>query len=612
MRSINTVLVVIILAVGISAQTSTFIYQGSLNNGSNPANGNYDLEFRMYDAVSGGAQQGATLQRLNVAVADGSFAVSLDFGAAVLPGTDRFLDISVRTAGGGAFTPLAPRQRITSTPYSIKSANSASADSLSVSCVGCITASQISGVNGSAVSGAIPVASVPSGSGNYIQNTTSPQASSNFNISGTGSAANLNASVVTATGQFNLSGNRILSATPGNNLFVGIDAGPSTTGPSNAFVGRRSGFGNTSGAFNAFFGTDAGSGNTSGTYNSFFGSIAGNGNTTGNRNTVIGYAADVGSGSLSYATAVGAESTVSTSNTIALGRTSGADTVRAYGDLTADNLVSANRFDSSTQYNIGGQRILGNPGSGNLFAGIGAGSANTTGSNNSLLGRAAGSGNSTGGNNTFVGHTAGDANTTGSFNTAIGQNADVGSGNLSHATAIGADAVVTASNTIVVGRASGADSVLIPGHVRVTNTLSTDSTLATQSFLFVRELSAGTIALCYDVSNRLLATCSSSVRYKTDINPFTQGTALLDRLRPVTYKWKVSGEPDLGLIAEEVAEVEPLLATYDKDGRVQGVKYEQLTIVLINALKEQQAQINELKRQLCLMQATSGCSKQRP
>ena len=66
---------------------------------------------------------------------------------------------------------------------------------------------------------------------------------------------------------------------------------------------------------------------------------------------------------------------------------------------------------------------------------------------------------------------------------------------------------------------------------------------------------------------------------------------MLQRLRPVTFNWKVTGEHDLGLIAEEVAEIEPLLITHNKNGEIEGVKYDQLNIVLINAVKQQQQTI---------------------
>jgi hypothetical protein len=92
--------------------------------------------------------------------------------------------------------------------------------------------------------------------------------------------------------------------------------------------------------------------------------------------------------------------------------------------------------------------------------------------------------------------------------------------------------------------------------------------------------------------------CSSSLRFKTDVEDYSAGLGIVERLRPVTFTWRRQPVRDLGLIAEEVAEVDPLLASYDRDGQVQGVKYNQLTAVLINAIKEQQAQIAGLREQL--------------
>ena len=55
---------------------------------------------------------------------------------------------------------------------------------------------------------------------------------------------------------------------------------------------------------------------------------------------------------------------------------------------------------------------------------------------------------------------------------------------------------------------------------------------------------------------------------------------------------------DLGLVAEEVAEVEPLLVTHNEKGEVEGVKYDRLGVVLINAIKEQQAQIERQQAEI--------------
>lgn len=155
-----------------SGQTTAFTYQGLLRSSSSPANGNFDFEFKLFDLVSSGAQQGSTIQRLNVAVTNGVFTVSLDFGAPVLPGTDRFLDIAVRASGGGAFTPLTPRQQITSAPYSVRSLNSTTADVAT-------NATQLGGV------AANQFVTTSNGGTNFIQNTTMQQ-TGNFNISGNG------------------------------------------------------------------------------------------------------------------------------------------------------------------------------------------------------------------------------------------------------------------------------------------------------------------------------------------------------------------------------------------------------------------------------------------
>src|SRR5262245_45788777 len=105
-------------AFGSFAQGTAFTYQGQLSDGGRPASGSYDLTFSLWSAPTGPSQLGGTITSNNIAVSNGLFAVTLDFGAN-FPGTDRWLEISVRTNGGGAFTMLVSRQRITATPYAI-------------------------------------------------------------------------------------------------------------------------------------------------------------------------------------------------------------------------------------------------------------------------------------------------------------------------------------------------------------------------------------------------------------------------------------------------------------------------------------------------------------
>ena len=105
------------------AQGTAFTYQGRLNQGGNPAQGIYDLRFAIYDAASGPAQVGNALTNAATEVTNGLFTVTLDFGGGVFTGNPRWLDVSVRTNGGGAFTTLAPRQALTPTPYAMYSAS---------------------------------------------------------------------------------------------------------------------------------------------------------------------------------------------------------------------------------------------------------------------------------------------------------------------------------------------------------------------------------------------------------------------------------------------------------------------------------------------------------
>jgi endosialidase-like protein len=102
----------------------------------------------------------------------------------------------------------------------------------------------------------------------------------------------------------------------------------------------------------------------------------------------------------------------------------------------------------------------------------------------------------------------------------------------------------------------------------------------------------GTTPVCQNVSSRL-ATCSSSLRYKSNVAAFTPGLELINRLRPVSFNWREGGVLDLGLVAEEVAAVEPLLTTTNAKGEVEGMKYDRVGVVLINAVKEQQEQIEK-------------------
>lgn len=113
------------LAASALAQSSTFTYQGRLTDGGTPASGTYDLQFKLYDALTAGNQlpvgSPITSTKSAVLVTNGVFTVQLDFTAAAFPGADRFLEIGVRHPGDPTFTTLLPRQQLTASPYAIHS-----------------------------------------------------------------------------------------------------------------------------------------------------------------------------------------------------------------------------------------------------------------------------------------------------------------------------------------------------------------------------------------------------------------------------------------------------------------------------------------------------------
>jgi hypothetical protein len=128
--------------------------------------------------------------------------------------------------------------------------------------------------------------------------------------------------------------------------------------------------------------------------------------------------------------------------------------------------------------------------------------------------------------------------------------------------------------------------------------LGASGNLSIDGSLFLGLLGAGgSTQLCRNTSNQI-STCSSSLRYKTNIAPFNFGLNLVNRLRPITFDWKDGGMRDLGLAAEDVAAVEPLLVTSNERGGIEGVKYDRIGVVLLNAVKEQQGQIEKQNSQL--------------
>jgi hypothetical protein len=88
------------------------------------------MQFRLYDAITGGNQIGTLLSRPNTVLVNGVFSVTLDFGASAFNSpVNYFIEISVRpTASPNAFTILGPRQQLTVVPFALHSVKADNAD----------------------------------------------------------------------------------------------------------------------------------------------------------------------------------------------------------------------------------------------------------------------------------------------------------------------------------------------------------------------------------------------------------------------------------------------------------------------------------------------------
>lgn len=642
------------------AQSAAFTYQGRLTEAGSPANNTYDMQFKLFNTPDvGTGEELGTVTKTNVDVSNGVFTVVLDFGEDVFDGSDRFLEIAIRPAGSiDPYTVLAPRQPITSSPYAVRSVKADSAETAanatllgglpSSGFVQNTTAQQVAtnfNISGSGTASILNATTQFNLGGSRILSA----AGTNNMFAGIGAGAN---NTTGGGNSFFGDGAGANNTTGGFNAIFGRGAGNNnSTASGNSFFGTSAGFNNTTGQLNAFFGEGTGSANTTGSGNTFIGRDADFdvANPTGDNNTLVGSNSRVTSG-VSNSTAIGAGSVVSANNTIVLGRSGGQDTVQVPGIINV-----------ATQYNLGGPRILSAPGSFNLFAGVGAGASNTTGGGNSFFGFNAGNANTTairnsffgssaglftttGGGNTFVGIEAGKLNTTGGLNSFFGDGAGVtnttGSNNtfiganagtpdistqVSNSMAIGSGVKVSTSDTILLG--TNAQTTRIPGKLvmgggPVVGGAGTVAESFTSSVFFgiftgnvvlqgpaLNNVLPSTVHLCIrglalnsGFGGEALSRCVSSLsstRYKTAVEPFSDGLEVINRLNPVAFAWKEGGARDLGLSAEDVAEVEPLLVSRNEKGEVEDVKHENMLVIFINAIKQQQAQIELLKKIVC-------------
>jgi hypothetical protein len=615
-----------IMVTTTSAQTTEFTYQGKLTvQGTQTPT--YDFEFYLCDSSTANCDTPLAVNARPgvVVLVGGTFSVGLDFGDVNLNGSDLFLEIRVKRSSESTYTTLAPREKITSVPYAVQARRSEDSNRL-----------------GGSLANAFVVTTDPRL--DAIRNTTTLQPGVNFNIGGTGTA-----DILSATTQFNIGSDRVIGISGSGNIFAGRAAGANNqaggndnaffgassglnnsigdgnsffgrssgqnnlTGIQNSFVGRSAGHSNTTGNFNTFFGGSAGFANSSGGNNTFLGyssginslggsntfvgNLTGDGNTVGNSNTLIGAGANVTVNNLSFATAIGAGATVSQGSSVVLGRPS--DIVRVPGIL------------NTQQFYFNGARFLEASGN-NVLVGYSAGS-NITGVANTLLGSQTGTNLTSGSSNVFIGFGSGNA----SVATQV-----------SNSVAIGNGVRVSTSDTIALG--TDTQATLIAGKLRVTGgyTLTSGSSAHLQTVDSTNSIwGAGTAVstlhiqrapqvfqdnpLCVQTGSGVPVIGYQAVGYcpdpfsqsslKTQTKRFDGGLEILKQLQPTSFKWKDHDSGGIGLDAEDIAAVDPQLVSRDDKGEITKVSQSALIAVAINAIKEQQKQIEAQKIEIAAL-----------
>jgi len=308
---------------------------------------------------------------------------------------------------------------------------------------------------------------------------------------------------------------------------------------------------NTAVGFNAMFNT------TTGSLNTAVGDMALFSNTTGPGNTAIGYRA-LYSNISSSNTAMGSDAlfsnTTGTSN-VAIG--DGVMFFSTTADLNTAVGALAMTASGTGSYNTAlGAKTLALNGTGhdNTAVGYGALNYNDTGTNNVAVGSFAGSTYGiNGSNNILLGYAAGSALTTGSNNIEIGNPGDA-----RDARVIRIGDPATHKQTFIAGIAGTA---IAPGVVVGVN------------------------------AKGQLGVRASSARFKEAIKPMDKASEAILALKPVTFRYKKDldpeGIPQFGLVAEDVAKVNPALVARDAEGEVYTVRYEAVNAMLLNEfLKE--------------------------
>jgi len=223
---------------------------------------------------------------------------------------------------------------------------------------------------------------------------------------------------------------------------------------------------------------------------------------------------------------------------------------------------------------------------------------NTAGANNTAAGYQALAFNTNGDYNTANGYHALFSNTTGDGNTAIGNgalNSNTSGGN-NIALGNGAGIFTTGDDNIDIGNLGVAGE---SGIMRIGSNVTTTAT-------YIVGIAGQTVGAggttCYVDNDGKLGVFLSARRFKTDIADMGAASDAVLALRPVTFHYKPeldkTGIPQFGLVAEEVAEVNPDLVTHDAKGDICTVRYEAVNVMLLNEFLKEHKTVQELKSAL--------------
>jgi len=343
---------------------------------------------------------------------------------------------------------------------------------------------------------------------------------------------------------------------------------------------------------------------TSGVWNTALGAQALNHDTTGHQNTATGYQSlfsntiggqNTASGARSLFSNLEGQSNTATGYQSLFGNTIGGQNTATgafslFSNLnglgnTADG-YKALVYNTSGSYNtaVGAQALWRSTiGDNNTAIGAGALTYNTTAGVNTGIGSNALEHNTTGNGNTATGYAACDRNSTGSENTANGHLALYLNASGSNNLALGANAgmhVTTADNVICIGANVVGDDVSNSTWIGNVYGVTTQN---------------GTTAPVVVSADGQLGTVASSERFKKDIATMEKASEAILSLRPVTFHYKsdTKDTPQFGLIAEEVAKVNPALILRDKQGEPYSVRYDAVNAMLLNEFLKEHHTVQE-------------------